>query len=654
MYRLFVTIAYRKWLILLVGILVFACVAVLTFKTQPMYKATAALQLAPDTRQFLDVANTAQGLKLNDTAFYKTQYEILASETLSERVIDKLDLKIEQVARKTLFGSATGQDNAVTPERSRAELLKLFTGQLNVAPVENSEIVYVSFSAPDKELAAQVANTFADEYVHFNRESYDASIEQAKATVLEKIEGARQSLQQTENKVQQFASQKELVVTNDDTNPYLDSLIKLNQEMMLAEKERVAAEAALQKGAGDVSSTSAVLDNHFIQELKGRQAELQAEYEKNLKTFKPNYPDMVQLREQITEIDKKLAMESSSFKKNLQLNYEARKKQEAEMKRMLEKSSKQYQSYLQNMATHGQLTRDLEVEKAMYESLLKRLKDIDVASGVSLSNITVLEKASVPQFSYAPNYLVNLSMGGIIALLLGVSIAGVIDFRDGRLKSQDDLLGLPMQRSPMLEKLDRKMLTRSGAAETLLLPSRNTFANLQVGSQRGQMRIISLLALGKDDKHVAFMFNLISFFLKKKLKVILLAMDEDHAAVRKQVQIAREGELFVVDASQPILINKTDREGLSVSLLNVDELFTGLDQGEQFGSTLQSLAGRFDLVLLMSTDVGLHPEIVPALDSCDLILVNALKRKTRIDALERLVTRLERLPNTGFCILHDM
>ncbi len=394
--------------------------------------------------------------------------------------------------------------------------------------------------------------------------------------MLGKIDTARQSLQQTEDNVQQFAAQKELVVTKDDTNPYLDSVVKLNQEMMLAEKERVAAEAALQKGAGDVGSTSAVLDNNFVQQLKGRQAELQAEYEKNLKTFKPNYPDMLQLHEQIAEIDKKLAAESGSFKKNLQLNYESRKKQEAEMKRMLEKSSKQYQGYLQNMAAYGKLTRDLEVEKAMYESLLKRLKEIDVASGVNLNNISVLEKASVPQFAYSPNYLVNLSMGGIIALLLGISIAGIMDFRDGRLKTQDDLLGLPMQKLPMLEKLDRKMLTRSGSAETLMLPSRNTVASLQVGSQRGQMRIISLLALGKDDKHVAFMFNLISFFLKKKLKVILLAMDEDHAAVRKQVQIEREGELFVVDASQPILINKTEREGLSVSLLNVDELFTGL------------------------------------------------------------------------------
>ncbi len=117
MYRLLVTIAYRKWLILLVSVLVFASVAALTFQTQPMYKATAALQLAPDTRQFLDVTSTGEGLKLNETSFYKTQYEILAGQTLSERVIDKLGLKMEQIARKDLIWWCSGAGRCRLPRK---------------------------------------------------------------------------------------------------------------------------------------------------------------------------------------------------------------------------------------------------------------------------------------------------------------------------------------------------------------------------------------------------------------------------------------------------------------------------------------------------------------------------------------------------------
>lgn len=653
MYRLFATIAYRKWLILLIAALVFTGVAVMTFKTQPMYKATAALQLAPDTRQFLDVTSAGEGLKLNETAFYKTQYEILTGQTLSARVVDKLGLQIPQIARQSVLARTSAATDISTPEKRRAELLKLFEEQLKITPIENSQIVYVSFSAPDKTLAAQVANTFVDEYVQFSRENYDTSVDYVKKTVLEKIDAVRESLQQTENKVQQFIAEKKLVVTKDETNPYLDNLVRLNQEMMLAEKERIVAEVMLQKGADDVGSTNAVLDNHFMQQLKGRLAELQAEYQRKLEIYKPNYPAMLQLREQIRETERKLATEAGSFKKNLQLNYASRKKQEAEVRRMLEKSSVEYQNYLSNIAVYGKLARDLEVEKALYESLLKRLKDIDVASGVNLNNIAVLEKAIVPQFAYSPNYIVNLSMGGVIALLLGISVAGIMDFRDGRIKTRDDLLDLPVQKLPILEKLDRKMLTRCGSTETLMLSSRNTMTSLQVGSQRGQMRIISLLALDGNDKHVTLMFNLVSFFLEKRLKVILLAMDEDHAAMRKTLCINNEHEIFIINNSQSIFLHKTDKEDLSVSLIHVDEMFSGLG-GWQFEAVLQKLSTSFDVVLMMSTDIGRHPEVILGLDACDMILVNVLKRKTSLDDLKRVVTYLEHLTNANFCILHDL
>lgn len=658
MYRLFITIAYRKWLIMAITVGVFALVVTMTFMVQPMYRATAALQLAPDTRQFQVLqGNNGEVLKLNETSFYKTQYEILSGQSLAERVVDKLELKTEQFIRKSVLPDLSAQAEITQdPLKTRAELFKAFQSQLNISPVDNSQIVYVSFSAPDKKLAAQVANTFVEEYTRFSHEEYDASIKRAKDSILGRVDEARKTLQQAENELQEYVAQKELVVTEGDANPHIDSLVKLNQELMLAEKERIVAETALQKSAGDISSTDAVLDNSFIQQLKSRLSELQGEYENKLSTFKPNYPDMVQLRQQIAETEKKLEIETGSFRKNLQLNFESRRKQEQEIRKLLDKSSKQYQTYLNNLNAYAGIKRDLDVKKTLYDSLLARLKEIDVASGINFNNIGVLEKATIPQFAYSPNYLVSLSMGSIIALLLSVSVAGILDLRDGRIKSREDLLGLPLQKSPMLQKLDRGMLAlpRGGDAERQLLSSRSTLASLQGNSPGGQIRIISLLALGQDEKHVTFMLNLVSFFLKKKLRVAMLVMDGDHEAVRKHFKVESAGEIFVVDQAQPILLSKTQHEFLMVSLLNVDDLFTGLGTDGEFGLMMRALAGRFDVVLFVSTDVAQHPEVISELDASDMILVNTLKRKTRIDELDKLVVRLDRLPNAGFCILHDM
>jgi hypothetical protein len=428
----------------------------------------------------------------------------------------------------------------------------------------------------------------------------------------------------------------------------------LNQELIQAEKGRIIAEITFQKGIGNVGSTDGVLGNTFVQKMKERQAELQTEYEKNLDIYKPDYPKMVQLRQQINETNNEILAESNKFSKNLQLNYESSKKQEDEIRKLLDNSSKKYQTYLSNMNTFNELKRDLDVEKTLYDSLLTRLKQIDVAGGVNFNNISILEKASIPQFAYSPNYMVNLIMGGVIAVLLGVSIAGIVDFRDGRIKSNDDILALPMRKRALLEKIERGMLTRAGSGDAQLLPSRNMIATLQ-SVREGRMRVISLLALGRDEKHDAFVLNLMNFFLKKKLKVILLAMDEDHVFLQKQFRVQPADEFFVSEVPLPVLVSRTDREGLSVTMLNADEIFPVLGRGNnQFGSLMEALANSYDIVLLMSTDVGKHPEIIPELGVSDMILVNVLKRKTRLSELERLAERLDKLPNGDFCILHDL
>ena len=659
MYRLFVTIAYRKWLILLITLLIFAVVAGITFMTAPMYKATASFRLAPEATDFLKYPTTGEAFKLNESAFYKTQYEILGSELLAERVIDKLKLTQAQITRQSVLarlGLGAQQPDTVDPLKLQAELMKTFQNQLQVLPVDNSQIVYVSFSCPDKTLAAQVANTFVEEYRRFSIDDYEGNIKQAKEKIIGKINDVRASLQKTEASLQRFTASRDMVVTKDDTNPYIENMVKLDQEVIQAEKDRIVAETELQKSSNSaVSSTNGVLTNQFMQTLKSRLAELQADYQKKLEIYKPDYPAMLQLRQQISETESKLAQETAKFQQNLQLSYEASKKQEAEIKKLMEKSSKKYQTYVANMTTYNELRRDLDVEKALYDSLLTRLKEIDAANGINANNIATLEQASVPQLAYSPNYLVNLSMGGVIALLMGISVAGILDFRDKTVKIREDIQTLlPGQKSALLEKLDQRMLIKASPGETRFLPSRNTLVSLQAGRVRDSLKVLSLLALGEDKRHVAFMHNLLAFFLQRELKVVLLALDEDHAAVKKLFKLNEADSFFIGESVSPIAVNQTNQKNLSISLLKADEVFSVFNRANHFPQLINGLLGSYDLVFILSSDVKMHPEVIPDLDISDMILVNVLKRQTLITDLERLVTQLERLPNSNFCVLHDL
>lgn len=657
MYRLFNTIFYRKWLIMLSALAVFALVVALTLMTQPLYKATASFRLVPETKDLLKFPVGGEDFKLNETSFYKTQYEILGGENLANTVIDKLKLSSEQITRQSLiakllpFNLNTKKD----PLRIRADLLNNFQTQLQISPVDNSQVVYVNFSSPDKELSAKVANTFMDEYVRFSTGDYDTSIKQAKESILKKIDEVRASLQKTESGLQRYTNAKDMVVTKDETNPYIDDLTKLNQELLSAEKERITAETALQSSSKlDVGSSQNMLDNDFVQKLKERLAELQGDYQKKLEVYKPDYPAMLQLQQQIKDAEKKLAEETTKFQRNLQVGYEASKKKEEEIRKLLDKSNKKYQSYVTNMTTYNELKRDLDVEKALYDNLLTRLKDIDAATGINANNIAVLEKASIPQIPYSPNYLVNFSMGGLIAFLIGISLAGLLDYKDKTVKVPDDIQALPITKPAVLQAMDRRMLSKASATENKFLPSRNTLVSLQSSRVRDGLKVLTLLALGKDQRHTTFMHNLLAFFLQKELKVLLLALDEDHAAVRKLFKLDKSDSYLISESASPIAVIQSSQKNLSVALVRADDIFSIFSKGNYFNQLIHDLLGTYDLIVLMSSEINEHPEAIPSLDVSDMILVNVLKRQTKLKDLERLVTQLDRLPNSQFCVLHDM
>ena len=59
--------------------------------------------------------------------------------------------------------------------------------------------------------------------------------------------------------------------------------------------------------SSDAINLPQLLTNSVIDGLRGKRNALVTEYEEKLQTFKPSYPDMVQISNKIKEIDRQLA-----------------------------------------------------------------------------------------------------------------------------------------------------------------------------------------------------------------------------------------------------------------------------------------------------------------------------------------------------------
>src|SRR5690606_13269399 len=163
----------RRWLVLGVLASVVALALLVTLLTPPVYRATATLQIDREAMQVIQVDGIQAPEAANSGDFYQTQYELLRSRALAERVADTLQLaegsSIAALARHSWFGrlkeslrpqsrkEAETEDNAAKSDALRSAVSLVQQG-LTIEPVRNSRLVKVNFDSGNPEFSARVVN----------------------------------------------------------------------------------------------------------------------------------------------------------------------------------------------------------------------------------------------------------------------------------------------------------------------------------------------------------------------------------------------------------------------------------------------------------------------------------------------------------------
>src|SRR5262249_54762448 len=178
------TLKYR-WLIMVCFIVALAIGFVITFTTTPIYRATVSIQI---DRQAPKIVRTdTPDADYGDTyRYYQTQYDLLRSRMLAERVASDLNLASEsgfvnppsssawKKLRSLILPSANtkagskDEGSAGSLEQRKAAAVGMVQGGLSIEPIPNSNLLKISFDSPSAEWAARIANGVADSYVTSN------------------------------------------------------------------------------------------------------------------------------------------------------------------------------------------------------------------------------------------------------------------------------------------------------------------------------------------------------------------------------------------------------------------------------------------------------------------------------------------------------
>jgi succinoglycan biosynthesis transport protein ExoP len=441
------TLMKRRWTIATVAIIVTVLAAIVSFRMEPVYKATARVQVDSETPLIQSIQDLFQKSTADDE-FVQTQIQVLKSESLAWRTIEELGLNNSLIEPKKLA--------KIPPEQRKVKLIDAFKKKLSVELTPKTRMLAVNYEDHDPQLAAKVATSLANNYIDYNfRQKYEAT-RQASSWMEQQLDELKAKVESSQQALVEYERQHQIVNTSDNGNVQEQMLSDLSKDLTNAESDRLQKEALYRQVESDRKQIAALVHDDLLQKLEEKDADLQDQYTEALAQYGPQFPKALRLKEEIDGIHDQIATEQDRVIARIRKDYMSAVTRERLASSAVAAQKEAVGAQNQLLVQHNILQREFEGNQQLYSSLMQRLKDATVSAGLQSTNINLVDAALPPVDPVRPRKALNIGLGLLAGLVLGVMLAFAQEGIDHSVKTAEDvetmlmtptLAVVPLQRS---------------------------------------------------------------------------------------------------------------------------------------------------------------------------------------------------------------
>jgi polysaccharide biosynthesis transport protein len=419
----------------------FLCYLLIT----PIYKATIRLQVDPESK-IVEKGDIGTG-ESQSMDNMQTELELLQSRNLAERVASLTNLSSELQPQKPsgaslsmLLGGKSKETPRPAPGGTEVSVgVDAVLAGRAVKLIPGSRLIDISYTDKSAARAQRVANAFGEAFINFNLDKRLESNAYAKTFLDDQIKQLKIRLQDAEKAMIEFAQKEQLVALNDKDSKTTSNYDQASAALSAATAERIKNELQWkQVEAANAINLPQFLTNATISSLRAARGTLSTEYQEKASTYGPGYPAMTEIRNKIAEIDHQLSAEVKTIKASYKAAYEASLAQEVELKKQLAATRNDALDTQRRSIQYNILKREVDTTRALYESLLQRFKEVDVASGVGVNNVFVVDRAEVPRAPFFPVRSTFLAFGLLAGLFSGGAVAYLLERLDDVIHTSDE------------------------------------------------------------------------------------------------------------------------------------------------------------------------------------------------------------------------
>ena len=624
------TIVRRRWAV--VGFFVFtvALVTLFTLRQPKIYQATSTVIIDSQAPQVLgqqvqDVVDVGSGSMWMSKEYYQTQFNIIRSRSLAEKVVAMLGLDHDD----KFLGLDKIKDPALREKmRAHANPVAMVQGGVSVEPVRDSRVVSIRFTSRDPETAARICNAVVEAYLQQNVDR-KVEISRSAATWLQdQLKTLQGQLRQSEVQLYTYKRDNDLVDSSFESKQTLSqqklasitsALNQVQQHKAELEAKVAAIHVAVKsKDPLALESLPEVEKSPEITALRSKLLEAQVQQGQLEVRYGPDYPKLQQSRDKVSALHDALVKEQKRVVDASLNDYKIVAATEVNLIALLEQAKKDSFDVNKKEMDYKHLAREEENNQRLYDLVLKRLKEIDLSGINTANNVYKLDSALVPFGPIKPRVPTNIALGAVLGLLGGLGLAFFLEYQDSTIATQEEVervLGVSMlgllptiKAGAHADSTTRDLFVQQSPKSSVAECSRIIRTNLNFLSSERPLKRILVTSAGPQEGKTTSLVSVGITIAQSGKKLLLLDTDLRRPRLHRSFSLSNERGLTTLIAEggdAMSAVQKTSVPGLFVLPAgpippNPAELL----HTERFGAILAELGEQFDQVMLDSPPVG--------------------------------------------------
>ncbi|MCD6075577.1 MAG: family ATPase [Rhodospirillales bacterium] len=472
----------RRWLVAgIAGAFIAAGVIAGQLMT-PRYTAEARLLVGVPQPQVTKIEQVLKGLEPNSETVLTETY-VVASRDVARRVAYRLALdkspafnpylqedswkdylnpskllKAIMPSDESELSDQTSQDVASADAKKEADQETLWQiidarllDRIEVTPLNRSFVIAIAAQAEEPDVAARIANTFADVYLERELVRKQRAGDKANEWLQNRIKEVQKSAEESGRAVELYRRENGLLQTKSDT-VIAQQLAALNSELVAAENAKAQADSNLAQARGtlqnpsNVESLPAVLQSEIVRTLRGQQADLERQAAELSSSYTNKHPRIREIQAQINDINGKIKGEITKVVRALSHESSiAQDRYNRAASRMEKLKNEMGQANTQTVKLM-ELERESQANNTMLETLLLRSKETVSQQDIAVPTADIISRANIPFGPSFPPKALIVVICAMIGTGAGVLLALLLENLDQTFRTGDEVeeyIGLP-------------------------------------------------------------------------------------------------------------------------------------------------------------------------------------------------------------------